>query len=34
MTNAPMYQISALQALALGYTRGVIASHSCYLPVI
>ena len=24
MTNAPMYQISTLQALALGYTRGVI----------
>ena len=25
MTNPPMYQISTLQALALGYTRGVIA---------
>ena len=24
MTNAPMYQVSTLQALALGYTRGVI----------
>ena len=24
MPNAPMYQVSTLQALALGYTRGVI----------